>query len=232
LAGANGLEDRYAILLNLQRKTNTQEETMMPRIWLRGSFLLAGLAMFCAGLSSAQTDVALSLYGAFHGTTNANGTIQSPANAAGGLVELRHISNPLVGYEATYSYNRDDQTYRSDCTGSTCGVIAPATVKANAHEVTGDYLISVHVANLRPFALGGVGLLFNQPTSGQTETNSETKPVFVYGAGLDWGVFPHIGLRFQYRGNLYKAPDLTKLYTSTNRFTQTAEPMIGAYVRF
>lgn len=204
----------------------------MRKIWLRGILLLAGVTVLSAAVARAQTDVALSLYGAFHGTTNANGTVQSPANSAGGMIELRHISNPLVGYEATYSYNRDDQTYRSDCTGPTCTVIAPATVKANAHELTGDYLISVHIANLRPFALGGVGLLFNQPSSGQTETNSETKPVFVYGAGLDWGVFPHIGLRFQYRGNLYKAPNLTKLYTSTDRFTQTAEPMIGAYLRF
>jgi hypothetical protein len=39
-------------------------------------------------------------------------------------------------------------------------------------------------------------------------------------------------LRFQYRGNLYKAPDLTRLYTSTNVFTHTSEPMIGAYFRF
>lgn len=205
---------------------------MMQRIWLRGFLLLAGLATLGTAALPAQTDVALSLYGAFHGTTNANGTIQSPSNAAGGMIELRHISNPLVGYEATYSYNRANQTYREDCTGPTCAIIAPATVKANAHDVTGDYLVSVHVANLRPFVLGGVGLLFNQPTSGQADTNSETKPVFVYGAGLDWGVFPHIGLRFQYRGNLYKAPDLTKLYTSTDRFTQTAEPMIGAYLRF
>jgi opacity protein-like surface antigen len=75
-------------------------------------------------------------------------------------------------------------------------------------------------------------VLLNQPSGTQTNTNSETKPVFVYGAGLDWAVFPHIGLRFQYRGNLYKAPDLTKLYTSTNTFTHSSEPMIGAYFRF
>jgi len=56
--------------------------------------------------------------------------------------------------------------------------------------------------------------------------------VFVYGAGLDWGLIPHLGLRLQYRGNLYKAPDLTKLYTSTGAFTNTSEPMIGAYLRF
>jgi opacity protein-like surface antigen len=90
----------------------------------------------------------------------------------------------------------------------------------------------VKVAKLRPFALGGLGLLLNQPVSGQSNTQSSTKPVFVYGAGLDWGVVPHIGLRLQYRGTLYKAPDLTKLYTSTGAFTHSSEPMIGAYFRF
>jgi len=206
----------------------------MRRICLRDLLLLAGLSLFIAAPAAyAQTDVALSLYGAFNGTTNGNGTIQSPANSAGGLIELRHISNPIVGYEATYSYNRGNQTYRSDCAGPTCTTIAPVTVSSNAHEITGDWVASVHIAMLRPFALAGVGVLLNQPSgNAQTNTNSETKPVFVYGAGLDWAVFPHIGLRFQYRGNLYKAPDLTKLYTSTNAFTHTSEPMIGAYFRF
>ncbi len=204
--------------------------------WTRWVMLCAGLALASAVAAEAQTDVALSLYGAFHGTTNGNGTIQSPANSAGGMIEVRHISNPLVGYEVTYSYNRDNQVYSPSAAvgtcavGVTCGV--PASVKANAHEVSADWIASVHIANLRPFGLAGVGLLFNQPTSGQTNTTSETKPVFVYGAGLDWGVFPHLGLRFQYRGNLYKSPDLTRLYTSTNAFTRTSEPMIGAYFRF
>ena len=68
--------------------------------------------------------------------------------------------------------------------------------------------------------------------AGKRVTNTSTKPVFVYGGGLDWGLLPHLGLRFQYRGNLYKAPDLTTLYTSSGAFTHTAEPMIGAYLRF
>jgi len=105
-------------------------------------------------------------------------------------------------------------------------------VSANAHEIAGDWIASVHVANLRPFALAGVGLLFDVPAGGQASTNTQTKPVFVYGAGLDWGLIGPLGLRFQYRGNLFKAPDLTKLYTSTGAFTQTAEPMVGPYLRF
>ncbi len=200
---------------------------------LRRFLFPAGLAIICGAVAAhAQTDVALSLYGAFGGTTNGNGTIQSPSNSAGGLVELRHISNPLIGYEATYSFNRDNQVYRSNCAGVTCTSIAPQPVSANAHEISGDWIASVHIANLRPFALAGVGALFNQPTGGQTDTNSATKAVFVYGAGLDWGALPHLGLRFQYRGNLYKAPDLTRLYTSTDAFTHTSEPVIGAYFRF
>ena len=93
-------------------------------------------------------------------------------------------------------------------------------------------MASVKLANLRPFALAGVGLLLNEPVSGQSNTQSATKPVFVYGAGLDWGLVPHLGLRFQYRGNLYKAPDLTTVYTSTGAFTHSSEPMLGVYFRF
>jgi opacity protein-like surface antigen len=198
-------------------------------------FTFSGLISFAVFATTihAQTDVALSLYGAFNGSTNGNGTQQSPSNQAGGMLELRHISKPLMGFDVTYSYNRANQTYTS-IGNAVCpsGGCTPAAVSANAHELAGNYVVSVHLSNLRPFALGGVGLLFNEPTGGQTDTQSATKPVFVYGAGLDWGLLPHIGLRLQYRGNLYKAPDLTKAYTSTGAFEHSAEPMIGAYFRF
>ncbi len=201
--------------------------------------LFSGLAAALCSAAQAQTDVALSLYGAFSEKTNGNGTIQSPSNAAGGIIEVRHISNPIVGYEATYSFNRANQVYSESFLGAgTCpiGVTPceqpPTPVSANAHEISGDWIASVKIANLRPFALAGVGLLLDVPSSGQSSTSTSAKPVFIYGAGLDWGLVPHLGLRLQYRGNLYKAPDLDALFTSTNAFTHTAEPMIGAYFRF
>ncbi|MFZ0305800.1 MAG: outer membrane beta-barrel protein [Terracidiphilus sp.] len=191
--------------------------------------------IFLSASARAQTDVALSIYGAFNGSTDGNGIQQSPANSAGGMVELRHISHPLIGYDVTYSYNRDNQSYfgsiTNPCPTSECTITA-TSVSANAHELTGDWVASVKLANLRPFALAGVGLLLNEPVSGQSNTQSATKPVFVYGAGLDWGLVPHLGLRFQYRGNLYKAPDLTTVYTSTGAFTHSSEPMLGVYFRF
>jgi opacity protein-like surface antigen len=224
---------------------NSTLETLMRRKWMQTTLLLipvaglAGLGCATAGAQAdavrtiSRTDVSVSLYGAFSETTTGNNVTQSPSNSAGGIIELRHIVNPIIGYEGTYSYNRANQTYSFSgsppCPTTGC---TPAAVSANAHEVTGDWVASLKIANLRPFALAGGGLLFNVPSSGQANTGSSTKGVFVYGAGLDWGLIPHIGLRFQYRGNLYKAPDLTTLYTSSGAFTHTAEPMIGAYLRF
>ena len=220
--------------------------------WTQRAFLVVGLAALAGATAYAQTDVALSLYGAFTGSTTGNGTIQSPANAAGGLLEVRHISKPWFGFEGTYAYNRANQNYSygvvplgAACPSSGC-TITSGVVSANAHEVTGDYIASLKLkpTSFRPFALVGGGLLLNVPSSGQTycsplitgcttvPTSNTTKPVFVYGAGVDWTLLPHIGLRLQYRGNLYKAPDLTTLFTSTGAFTHTAEPMLGAFFRF
>ena len=203
---------------------------------LRTSLLLFTVAAFAESVAHAENDVAASLYGAFSGSTNGNGTAQSPSNAAGILLELRHISNPLIGYEATYSYNRANQTYTTTPVACPVGLVPCSperqSVSADAHEISADWIASVHVAHLRPFALAGVGVLINEPVGNQGSTQTQTKPAFIYGAGLDWNLVPHIGLRFQYRGNLYKAPDLTTLFTSTGAFTHTAEPMIGAYFRF
>jgi opacity protein-like surface antigen len=200
------------------------------------AILVAACLTVCGSLAAfAQIDVAASLYGAFTGTTNGNGTAQSPSNAAGGLLEVRHIANPIVGFEGTYSFNRANQSYAAN--DYACPVITPdcapqpASVSADAHEITADWIPSVKISNLRPFGVLGIGALFNEPQGSTAETQSSTKAVYVYGAGLDWGLLPHLGVRLQYRGNLYKAPDLSKLYSSTNAFTHTAEPMIGIYLK-
>jgi opacity protein-like surface antigen len=235
---------------------------------LYSSLLNTALSFICAtaacAAANAQSDLAASGYGAFSGTTTGGGTQQSPASQAGGIVELRHIVNPLLGFEGTYSFNRANQSYTSQpggCPAFGC-TISTESVSANAHEITGDWVPSLHISNLRPFALLGVGLLLDVPSSGQatvfttspcegmqcclqcatpvlsvtttssSPTQTSAKAVYVYGAGLDWGLLPHLGLRLQYRGNLYSAPNVTKLFTSTSTFTHTAEPMIGAYVKF
>jgi opacity protein-like surface antigen len=225
-------------------------------------FYLSAFVLSIAALSlHAQTDVSASVYGAFNSSTTANSTVESPSNQAGALLELRHIWNPLAGVDATYSYNRANQAYSSliypPCPVSGIALCGPTTttaaVPASAHEITGDWIASVKLGSLRPFALAGGGVLLNVPATGtvtatQTTcgvddplcslttttitTSTQTKAVFVYGAGLDWTVLPHLGLRVQYRGNLYRAPDLATVFASTNSFTHNSEPMLGAFFRF
>ena len=219
------------------------------------AFLVAGTFLLSSSLMHAQTSIGLSGYGAFSGAATGNGVQASPANQAGGIVELRHISNPIFGLEATYSFNRANQNYTASqqvTCGQPCGPeLEYVHVPNNAHEVTADWTPSIHIANVRPFAVLGAGALIDVPSDTETTvyspcnampcpaptmppgspTKISTTAVYVYGAGLDWGLAPHIGLRLQYRGNLYKAPDVTKLFTSSDAFTHTAEPMIGIYFR-
>lgn len=233
----------------------------MKVAWIKIALVLGGLSV-CSSATPAQTTVAASLYGAFQGSTSGNNTQQSPANAAGGLFELRHITNPLVGFEVTYAYNRANQglsnlsPYTPGCPVFDCSsYTSTAAISANAHEITGDWLASLKVATLRPFVLAGGGLLLTVPSAGTittittpvcttacpalsaattttASTRTSTQGVFVYGAGVDWTVLPHLGLRLQYRGNLYKAPDVATAFHSTNAFTHSAEPMIGIFFQF
>ena len=100
-----------------------------------GLAILFFLAASACTAARAQTSVAASIYGAFTGATNGNGVQESPSNSAGGLFEFRHISNPILGWEATYAYNRANQVYGPD---QPCSLCLPAAVSANAHEITGD----------------------------------------------------------------------------------------------
>ncbi|MGA8937570.1 MAG: outer membrane beta-barrel protein [Acidobacteriaceae bacterium] len=211
------------------------------------SELCVALLLFFAGgvcaLAQGQTDVALSVYGAFTNSTtpgNSNFSRMIPANAAGGLLEVRHISNPLLGWEGSYSFRRADELYDEmvetavpACPGPGCSNYTDA-VSANAQELTAGWVPSVKTANFRLFGLLGVGLLLNQPVGGQSGTTNTTQAAIVYGAGLDWGFGRHIGLRMQYRGNVYKAPGIVPPNNTNPNvgYMHTAEPAIGLYYRF
>lgn len=198
---------------------------------IQQSVLTLGL-LACGSMQAfAQTDIAFSVLGAFSESSSGNGTLQTPSVHAGGLFQLRHIANPLVGYEVTYSYSRANQVY-TQVPSDIQSVASVQPVSANANQITADWVVSLRLLNFRPFALAGVGALITRPVSDQSDTQTSTKAVYVYGAGLDIGLIPHFGLRLQYRGNVNKAPDLSTVFTSTNAFIHTAEPMAGLYGRF
>lgn len=197
-------------------------------------------AIACA--AQTQTDVGLSLFGTFSNTAESGFLSQTPSSQAGGMVELRHIVNPLIGFEGTYSFNRANQKYSPSVIcfllPAIPGGCAYPPISANAHEITADWVPSIKLANLRVFGVLGAGVLatvpegtspFSQPP-GQPSTS--TRAVYVYGGGVDWPLLARFGLRAQFRGNIYKAPNLMSYYGTSDSFLHTAEPMIGAYFRF
>jgi hypothetical protein len=193
----------------------------MPIRAIAAALLLAFLSVSSASAQTrSQTDIAASFYEAFTGTIGSNGNVQSPSNEAGAIIEARHIVNPLVGYEIAYSFNRANESNNF------------STVQSDAHEGSLDWVFSMPLLNFRPFVLVGAGVIYFRPTGGQFGTSSQLQAVYVYGGGIDWTFIPHFGLRLQYRGNLYRAPDLLVAASSANAFAHTAEPMFGAYFRF
>ena len=180
-----------------------------------------------------QTDVGLSVYEAFTSATSGNGTQQTPTNSLGGMLEVRHIVNSLVGYEMTFSVNPAKQAYAPK-TGA-CALVCqnpPATITANATEIALDYVVSHKFGNLRPFAVGGLGFFVSIPGATPYGNNTSVRPVYVYGGGLDYNLSSHLGIRAQVRGNTYKAPNISSIYPATGVFTRSLEPMGGVYYRF
>jgi len=214
------------------------------KIWMQGAFVVAVAAGLSGVTAHAQTDVALSGFRTMTSNSSGGGTQQTPHDSEGGIVELRHIVNPLVGFEGAVSFNPDNQSYAPEAGACelVCG-LPPQEVSGKLTEFTLDWVVSVKTGKLRPFALGGVGFAFtvpgrnptvttpNGPVSGYSVT-TVVRPVFVYGGGLDYSFTKRLGLRVQFRGNMTKAPDLSDLFTSTTKYTQIYEPMGGIFYRF
>lgn len=185
----------------------------------------------------AQTSVALSALGSFPSSTSSSNGSQSGSDQGGLMLELRHISNPLVGYDVSYSYRKANMAFYGPipyCPAGSGPCITPSqAVHADAQQLTLNWVVSFPILNLRPFLLAGGGFQRFSPNGSQTGgTQGQTKAVFDYGGGVDWTLLPHLGLRFQYRGNVYKAPQLATAFSSTDQFMQDAQPMIGAYFNF
>lgn len=163
--------------------------------------------------------------------------------------------------EQNYQYYVRTRPCSSGATSSTetCSQSMEATIPVNTHEIVADWVFSLHRGNLRPFVFLGGGLLLDAPATSNAAVSSaltqclpgkpnpactitltpttfhtqmQTQGVLDYGVGLDWAILRHVGLRFQYRGDLHKTAALIKKFPSTAKFTQDFKPEIGLVFRF
>jgi hypothetical protein len=191
-------------------------------------FLSASSAWHSAPAQTLKNlEGAVNVFGQFSGTSNGNGIQDNPTDSLGLLATVRQSFHPWLGYEVNYGYTRFSERYST----------VPFAVQNNLHEVSGAYLLqgpTIPFLGLQPFGAVGVGaLIFLPTTTGGQKYNQQTRVPLLYELGVNYPILTsHLGLRFQYRGLLYKTPDFNSASLTTNARRQTSEPSVGAYLRF
>lgn len=185
--------------------------------------------------SESQFDLGVSGFEVLNESSTGLGTLQTPKNTAGGMVEARYLLKPYVGLELTYSFYSASQTYAPKpgaCALTCANPVLKLTSKDS--EIGFDYVASKRFGNLRPFAVGGLGFFISAPPGHLTDFGTQTvvRPVFIYGGGAEWAISSHLGIRGQFRDNMYRAPNLSLIYPATGQYTHSMEPMGGFFYAF
>ncbi|MBZ5597606.1 MAG: porin family protein [Acidobacteriia bacterium] len=184
-----------------------------------------------AAAQEYHSDAAVSFTGVLNKDSSGNGLLQNPTHSGGLLASYRLALGNHSAVELNYGYSRNTQNF----TGAFPGTFAAQ--QANVHEATAAYVLSMNRAGrLDPFVLGGGGALIFSPTGSSFNPilggDTQAKGTFLYGAGVDYRLVRGLGLRLQYRGLVYKAPDFGLSAISTDSWTHTAEPSVGLTFRF
>jgi len=180
------------------------------------------------------TDIAGSFYENFATkSVTGNGITQASTNAPGGLFELRHIQSSWIGYEFAFSFNPDNQTLTpipGSC-GFFCNLSSEDLVLKDA-AISVDYVASKQYGRIMPFALGGFGFTIGVPGGiPYTYLSLPVKPTYIAGGGLDLALTHKLGIRVQYRENIFTAPHIDPRYPNVGQFTPEGQPTFGVYYR-
>ena len=176
-----------------------------------------------------KSEISLQGTGSFTGDTNSHDVFQQSTNSGGFLLGYRRHFNSWLAADANYGWNRNTQEY-----------FAPsgfAAVRSNVHEISGDLALTLpfKIARLRPYVLAGVGALIFDPRDSVGVpgfADTQTKPTFLYGGGVDYDLVHNVALRVGYRGLVYKAPDFGVGGLNLDKVTHTAQPSAGIVFRF
>lgn len=190
----------------------------------------AGLVLFStAAMAQVEQRSQITVQGTALITKDSNtGFATHSATESGGfLVGYSYQFNGWAGVEGNYGYTRNTQNYLAFSGNS--------SVRADMHEATGSFVIHIptRIAHVRPYALAGGGVLIFDPVDNfQTGIDRQTRGTFVYGGGVNYDITRNFGVRAEYRGLVYKAPDFKVSALNLDKFTHLAQPSVGFYFRF
>jgi opacity protein-like surface antigen len=228
---------------------------------MRNKFLLF-MATLCllASAASAQNyradfrqEISTQGTGNFTSSTNdvlssiTSSTATQATRSGGFLIGYRYHMARWFAIEGDYAFTRQTQNFL-DPINLPNGLLTSA-LKTNIHEITAAAVITGGPRHrVRPYGLLGGGAILFRPVNQQVSTvlnivntlgfgPSETKPAFLYGAGLDISLNRFLALRAVYRGLVFSAPGfqipgLSVLGLSTPGLTHMAQPSAGLVWRF
>lgn len=154
--------------------------------------------------------------------TTANSQTLNTSNVAGAQLGLRFHASDWNAAEVRIAWAEPTQLY-----GPTI------SVKSRDLEFELDYVMTVPTDGpVRPFLLGGGSVISYSPTGGNNTPGamSQKKFAFNYGGGFDFAISPHLGLRLEYRGLVYRVPDFGLI--GIGKWNHMPEPDIGLVWHF
>lgn len=189
--------------------------------------LLLGFAVSASAQSFLRnSDVSVGAFGQFTSDVSGNGITLDTTKSLGGQAAFRHSYHWWLGFEGSYDYSRYAELYSNQ----------RFPIQHNTHEFAASYLVSapIGVFGIRPFALAGISALVFSPTlNGGQNQSWQGEPALNFGVGLNHALLTsHFGIRIQYRGVFYKAPDFNQPALDTGESRLTSEPMAGIYLKF
>jgi outer membrane beta-barrel protein len=189
------------------------------------------LLTLAATAQENRSEISLQGTGFFTKSSSGDSTVYSATETGGFLSTYRYHLNHRLSVEAAYGYDLNTQKYLFSS--------SPFRIQSGIHQMTGSLvwnLPSRASSRFSPYVLAGGGALVFSPTSTQFNSLSgaqtQAKPVFVYGVGVNYAIRKRLSLRAEYRGLVYGTPDFGFGALSTASITHTAQPSVGLTFRF
>ena len=168
---------------------------------------------------------------------------ESLTPSAGVLSTFRQSFKPWLGYSINMGYTRASEHYTNNAGRGSAGTASNFSIPANIYELSASYVAERHITpRLSGFADIGAGMVVFLPERGEVATPGEVttanahalftnyRPEGVGGVGFDYKLSHHLGLRAEYRGQLYKYADYGNLLP--RNYTVTSEPTFSLTYNF
>jgi opacity protein-like surface antigen len=189
------------------------------------------LVTLAAMAQENRSEISVQGTGFFTQSPSGNGTEYSTTETGGFLTTYRYHLNRWMSAEGAYGYDINSQKYLL--------LSSAFRIQSGIHQLTGSLVLNLpsHTGSrFNPYILVGGGALMFEPTGTQfnsiSAAQSQSKGVFVYGAGVNYAIRKRVSLRVEYRGLVYGAPDFGFGALNTNAIAHTAVPSVGLTFRF